>query len=481
MAETYLFYDIETTGLNRAFDQVLEFAAIRTDSDLNELDRFTTTIRLRPDVIPSPSAILVNRLRPEAARGRCEVDALREIHAQLNRPETTSIGYNSIGFDDEFLRFSFHRNLLPPYTHQFANGCRRMDLLPVTIMYWLYRRGPLQWPDVNGKASLKLEEIGAANGLFTGQAHDALSDVEASLRLARLLARETDMWRRLDDGFRKDIDARRSEELPVAFKTAAGDHKWGVLVSSEFGTRQRFQAPVICLGYSAPYPKQSLWLRLDLPHLRLVTEPTVAESTRVTRKRFGEPGFLLPPTDRTLESIGSERRQHVQENLRWLASHEGEFLQISAYHRNFRYAFIPDLDADASLYQTGFLPRADEALCRAFHAAAFAEKVEIAARFSNPAARILAERILFRNYDNPLPPHLTRARDAFQRRICRKEALTDYTGNRRTTPQSALAEISELRRSAGLGDAERRLLDDLQDHILRHFPGGAPAQQLSLL
>jgi len=481
MAETYLFYDIETTGLNRAFDQVLEFAAIRTDSDLNELDRFTTTIRLRPDVIPSPSAILVNRLRPEAARGRCEVDALREIHAQLNRPETTSIGYNSIGFDDEFLRFSFHRNLLPPYTHQFANGCRRMDLLPVTIMYWLYRRGPLQWPDVNGKASLKLEEIGAANGLYTGQAHDALSDVEASLRLARLLARETDMWRRLDDGFRKEIDARRSEELPVAFKTAAGDHKWGVLVSSEFGTRQRFQAPVICLGYSAPYPKQSLWLRLDLPHLRLVTEPTVAESTRVTRKRFGEPGFLLPPTDRTLESIGSERRQHVQENLRWLASHEGEFLQISAYHRNFRYAFIPDLDADASLYQTGFLPRADEALCRAFHAAAFDEKVIIAARFSNPAARILAERILFRNYDNPLPPHLTRARDAFQRRICRKEALTDYTGNRRTTPQSALAEISELRRSAGLGDAERRLLDDLQDHILRHFPCGAPAQQLSLL
>jgi hypothetical protein len=76
---------------------------------------------------------------------------------------------------------------------------------------------------------------------------------------------------------------------------------------------------------------------------------------------------------------------------------------------------------------------------------------------------------------------LIRARDAFQRSICRKEALTDYTGNRRTTPQSALAEIIELRRSAGLDDAEHRLLDDLQDHILRHFPCGVPAQQLSLL
>jgi exodeoxyribonuclease-1 len=481
MAETYLFYDIETTGLNRAFDQILEFAAIRTDGDLNELDRFTAAIRLRPDVIPSPSAILVNRLRPQTGRGRCEVESLREIHAQLNRPETTSIGYNSIGFDDEFLRFSFHRNLLPPYTHQFANGCRRMDLLPVTIMYWLYQREPLQWPELNGKASLKLEDIGAANGLFTGQAHDALSDVEATLRLARLLSRETKTWRHLDDGFRKDIDGERSEELPVAFKTAAGDHKWGVLVSSEFGTRQHFLAPVIAIGYSIPYPKQSLWLRLDLPHLMLVTEPSVAETTWVTRKRFGEPGFLLPPTDRTLEPIDRERRQHMQENLRWLESHAEKFQQISTYHRNFRYAFIPNLDADASLYQTGFLPRADEALCRAFHAAAFDKKVEIAARFSSPEARILAERLLFRNYDDPLPPHLSRARDAFQRRICRKEALTDFTGNRRTTPRSALAEIHKLRQSAGIDDDQRRLLDDLQDHILRRFPCDAPGEQLSLL
>ena len=481
MAETYLFYDIETTGLNKAFDQVLEFAAIRTDRDLHELERFAATIRLRPDVIPSPSALLVNRLRPETRRGRCEVECLREIHAQLNRPETTSIGYNSIGFDDKFLRFAFHRNLLPPYTHQFANGCRRMDLLPVTIMYWLYRREPLQWPELNGKASLKLEDIGAANGLFTGQSHDALSDVEAALRLARLLARETKMWSYLDDGFRKDIDARRSEELPVAFKSAAGDHKWGMLVSSEFGTRQRFQAPVIAIGSSAAYPKQSLWLRLDLPQLRLATEPTVAETTWVVRKRFGEPGFLLPPTDPTLESIDRERRRHMQENLLWLESHEEQLQQISAYHRNFRYAFIRDLDADASLYQAGFLPRADEALCRAFHAAAFDQKVEIAARFSSPEARILAERILFRNYDDPLPPHLARAREAYQRRICRKEALTDYAGNRRTTPQSALAEIRELKRSAGLDEDQRRLLDDLQDHIHRHFPCGAPAQQLSLL
>ena len=482
MAETFLFYDIETTGLSRAFDQILEFAAIRTDLELNEIDRFTAKIRLRPDVIPSAAAILVTRLRiADCLSGRCEYDAMRDIHAQLNRPGTVSIGYNSIGFDDEFLRFGFHRNLLPPYTHQFANGCRRMDLLPITLMYWLYRREVLKWPEPNGRASLKLEDIGALNSLFSGPSHQAIRDVEAALRLARLLAREERMWRYLEGCFRTDIDARRMEELPVAVSSASGDHRLAVLVAGEFGTRLRFQAPVISLGHSIPYPKQSLWLRLDQPDLRGCREESLAACTWVARKRAGEPGILLPPTERYLEPIGPERRRQMQANLDWLRSQPALFARIADHHRHFRYAFIPDLDADASLYQTGFLPRADEALCRAFHAAAFDEKVKIAARFSNPAARILAERILFRNYDNPLPPHLIRARDAFQRRICRKEALTDYTGNRRTTPQSALAEISEIRRSAGLGDAERRLLDDLQDHILRRFPCGAPAQQQPLL
>ena len=152
MADTFLFYDTETSGLNRAFDQILEFAAIRTDLQLNETERFSARIRLRPDVVPSPQAMLVNRIRTDRfSSGRCEYESMREIHAQVNRSGTTSIGYNSIGFDDEFLRFSFYRNLLPPYTHQYANHCRRMDLLPIAVIYWLYRSDALRWPVLNTK------------------------------------------------------------------------------------------------------------------------------------------------------------------------------------------------------------------------------------------------------------------------------------------------------------------------------------------
>jgi exodeoxyribonuclease I len=178
-------------------------------------------------VIPSAAAILVTRLRvADCLSGRCEYDAVRDIHAQLNRPGTVSIGYNSIGFDDEFLRFAFHRNLLPPYTHQFANGCRRMDLCPSLSCIGSTAGRSLKWPEPNGRASLKLEDIGAANSLFSGPSHQALTDVEAALRLARLLAREERMWQYLDGCFRKELDARRSEELPVAFRAP-----WGITAS----------------------------------------------------------------------------------------------------------------------------------------------------------------------------------------------------------------------------------------------------------
>ena len=56
--KSYLFYDLETTGLSKPFDQVLQFAAIRTDMDLKEKERHTLQVRLRPDVVPSPFALI---------------------------------------------------------------------------------------------------------------------------------------------------------------------------------------------------------------------------------------------------------------------------------------------------------------------------------------------------------------------------------------------------------------------------------------
>ncbi len=192
---TYLFYDIETTGLNRAFDQVLQFSSIRTDLSLHELERHTIDVRLRPDVVPSPGAMIVNRIDiSRALDGRYELEAITEIHRLFNRPGTIGLGYNTLGFDDEFLRFSFYRNLLPPYTHQYHHGCGRMDLFPITILYYLFKPDLLKWPEKNGKPSFKLENLSALNDLSQGPAHDAMVDTTACLALAQRLFRQEKMW-----------------------------------------------------------------------------------------------------------------------------------------------------------------------------------------------------------------------------------------------------------------------------------------------
>jgi len=137
--KTYLFYDTETTGLNPCFDQVLTFACIRTDTELNELDRTTITIRLRKDIIPSPGAFLTHGLSfDELESGITEYQAAGKIHELVNTPSTVSIGYNSLEFDDEFLRFMFYRNLMDPYTHQYRNNCSRMDILPVALVFRIF-------------------------------------------------------------------------------------------------------------------------------------------------------------------------------------------------------------------------------------------------------------------------------------------------------------------------------------------------------
>src|SRR3990167_9956535 len=110
---TFLFYDIETSGLNKCFDQVMQFAAIRTDLHFHELERHAFFVQLSIDTLPLPGAILTHRIsHKQSTQGITEYDAAQRIHYLVNQPNTISLGYNTLGFDDEFLRFTFFRHLL---------------------------------------------------------------------------------------------------------------------------------------------------------------------------------------------------------------------------------------------------------------------------------------------------------------------------------------------------------------------------------
>lgn len=471
--KSYLFYDIETSGLNKAFDQVLRFAAIRTDMRFQEVDRHTISVRLRPDIICSPDALIVNRISvSDSQTGICEYEATRQIHRLLNEPGTTSVGYNSLGFDDEFLRFSFHRNLLPPYTHQYDKGCSRMDMLPIATVYSLYRRGVLAWPEDQGRASLKLEHLSEANQLASGTAHEAIVDVEATVELARRLSQEEEMWNYLVGCFNKGIDRSRMENLPPAYPQQGTPYLMGLMVDSSFGPKLSYQAPVLYIGDSIPYSNQTLWLRLDTPELRDTTPDTIPDTTWVIRKKLGEPEILLPPKERYLKNIEEDRRKLCDENLKWLPDHPDLFGNIIGYHVSYTYPPVPDLDTDAALYEMGFLSRKEQEVCRSFHDQPPSEMSGFVDRFANPISKELATRIIGRNYPEYADRSVSKSMKRYMDRVSPKreeDAMLDYRGERRRTPAAALAEISEVRGEADLDPDRISLLDALERYLTTTF------------
>ncbi|MDO8953793.1 MAG: exonuclease domain-containing protein [Gammaproteobacteria bacterium] len=464
---TLLFYDIESTGLNKCFDQVLQFAAIRTDLELNELERYEIIVKLNPDIIPSPFASITHHVSiADNEQGLNEFEAMQKIHSLLNTPGTISIGYNTLGFDDEFLRFSFYRNLLTPYTHQFANHCRRMDLYPMAIMYHLFKSEALIWPTVDGKVSLKLDQLSPANNLASGPAHTAIVDVEATVELARRFKQHEKMWNYLSSYFDKTTDQAREMKLSPAWEGQKAPLQ-GLMIYGKFGKQANYNAPVISLGQHHHYRNQTLWLRLDLPELASTTPDSIQESTWAMSKRYGEPGFILPMQEPYTQYLSAERQALVKENLAFLQANPELLAKIAHYHQEFTYPINPEIDIDAALYQNGFLSPVETKLCQKFHTVDISGKIKLLTDFS-PNLQAMAVRVLGRHYYDDLPkPFQQQFNDYLTRLFSEDESLLpiDFKQNRRTGIGKATAEIIQVRCERELSPKQEALLAELETYI----------------
>ncbi|MDB5894846.1 MAG: exodeoxyribonuclease [Rhodoferax sp.] len=189
--QTFLWHDYETFGTNVRRDRPAQFAAIRTDAELNEIgEPIMWYCRPAPDFLPDPASCLITGITPQTCleRGIPEHEFAGRIAAALGQPGTIGVGYNTIRFDDQVTRFLLWRNLIDPYAREWQNHCGRWDLLDVVRTAHALRPEGVQWPkNAEGQTSFRLEHLTAANGLAHDTAHDALSDVRATIGLARLL------------------------------------------------------------------------------------------------------------------------------------------------------------------------------------------------------------------------------------------------------------------------------------------------------
>jgi exodeoxyribonuclease I len=203
VAPTFFWHDYETFGRVPRHDRPAQFAGLRTDAELNEVgEPLMWFCQPAPDYLPDPESVLLTGITPQQAlsQGVPEHEFARRIELELSQDGTIGVGYNSIRFDDEVTRFLFWRNLIDPYAREWQNGCSRWDLLDVLRCTWALRPEGIEWPrytsgEMAGRPSFRLEDLTRANGLLHDAAHDALSDVRATLALARLIkARQPRLW-----------------------------------------------------------------------------------------------------------------------------------------------------------------------------------------------------------------------------------------------------------------------------------------------
>jgi exodeoxyribonuclease-1 len=191
---SFFFYDLETSGFDPKRQRIMQFAGQRTDMNLQVVgEPINVLVSLSDEVLPDPGAIIITGITPQKTRedGYSEADFLKLLHSEIFTPGTIITGFNSVRFDDEFMRYTLYRNFYDPYEWQWQDNRSRWDLLDVVRMVRALRPEGIEWSvDDAGQPTNRLELIAAENGLDHKQAHDALSDVIALIDVARLIKQQ---------------------------------------------------------------------------------------------------------------------------------------------------------------------------------------------------------------------------------------------------------------------------------------------------
>jgi len=191
LIRSFYWHDYETFGVDPVHDRPSQFAGVRTDADLNIIeDPLVIYCKPTDDYLPSPQACLITGITPQKAmeEGFPETEFISQINEAFSQPGTCVVGYNSLRFDDEVTRHTLYRNLQDPYAREWQNGNSRWDIIDMVRLTYALRPEGINWPrKEDGSPSFKLEELTVANGIAHEAAHDAMSDVEATLAVAKLI------------------------------------------------------------------------------------------------------------------------------------------------------------------------------------------------------------------------------------------------------------------------------------------------------
>jgi exodeoxyribonuclease I len=466
MAATFYFYDLETSGVNPREARIMQFAGQRTDMDLNPIgDPHNVLIRLSDDVVPEPDAILITGITPQQtiSEGIHEAEFLKLFHAEVATPGTIFVGYNSVRFDDEFMRFLHYRNFYDPYEWQYTDNKSRWDMLDVVRMTRALRPEGIEWPvDSSGKATNRLELLTKVNNISHIGAHDALSDVNAVIDLARLIKQKQpklfDFLLKLRD--KKAVAALVEEGQPFLY------------TSGKYPGEFEKTTAVVSI---AKHPKRQGVLVFDLRH-----DPTpfasmsAAELAEAWKWKRDDPSPRLPiktlqynrcPAVAPLQVLDEKSAKRLQlskdvmkENLQKLKSIDlvPKVLEaLELLDKQQQTSFLQDeLEVDARLYDN-FIGDADKTNCRVVRAADSDELSNLSLEFKDDRLEALLPLYKARNYPKSLSDEERVAWEKFKERKL-------LGGKQNSRLARFFNRLAELAARTDLSSKDQYLLEELQ-------------------
>lgn len=410
--KTFYWHDYETFGIDPSRDRPVQFAGIRTDENLNIIGQ-PLDIVAKPanDFLPNPQACLVTGITPQQAleKGMPESEFIKIIHQELSTPNTCTVGYNNLRFDDEFTRFSFFRNFYDPYAREWQNGNSRWDLIDVVRITHALRPKGINWPiNDEGRVSFRLEELSQANGISHQHAHDALSDVYATIALGQLIKKAQPRL--------FDFCLGLSNKHKVAELLSLSNPKPLLHVSGMYPSQYGHCALVYPL-MAHPTNKNGI-IVYDLRHnpavLADLSADEISERLYTSSIELQEKGLervalktvhlnkcpALAPISTLDEQTAQRLEMDLNEHKRHmliLQESSGLFPKLEIVFQG-KFDNKEKVDPDQSLYKGGFLSRNDKEKCQTITQLSREQLMAYEANFSEPRLDELLFRYKARNY-----------------------------------------------------------------------------------
>jgi len=390
---SFVFFDTETTGLRRGFDQIIHFAAIKTNNDLVEIDRFEARCRLLPYVVPNPAALriggrTIEQLTDKDLPSHCAM--VGNIQRTLiNWSPSIFVGYNSIRFDEHMLRHALFQTLRPAYlTSNHGNG--RADALTLMMAASALSPAAITVPQApDGRPTFRLGPMASANNVMHALAHDAMSDVSAMIELCRLVhERSSDVWQRF---------VRFSNRNAVRDFVDSGDG----FIFTEFFGGEAYHAPVVCVGLDPSTSAGRFCLSLDSELERLASASDgelqallAVKASPMRQLRVNGAPTITALFDASDEMLNGKSVDELEESARRLRE-DGELCRrlVASYVAG-RKPWPPSPYVEQRLYD-GFPNWADEHLCSEFHEVNLVDAYAAVERMQDDRLRAFGLRLVY--------------------------------------------------------------------------------------